>query len=170
MPQLRMRITLDSATTERVVALPDGYRFVDGSKQNFNGWLELLNRDGEFGIQTMENVRAEILDSLIPDGAVLVASGNEIVACASACFARRFSPDALMNYVLVRADHRGLGLGRAASVEAMKRAHAKGYQGMILQTDDTRDAAIGMYLRLGFRPVMSEKTARRWTDVLARLG
>ena len=166
-----MRAGLDEAI-DPPVALPEGYRFLDGYKKALDQWLELLNRDGEFGTLTRDSVKTEIIRTLIPNGAVLVASGSEIVACASACHAGRFQPDALMNYVLVRADHRGAGLGRSVSLEAMKRARQQGYRGMVLQTDDKRDSAISMYLALGFQPVTSDsaEVAARWAEVISRLA
>lgn len=171
-PQLRMHVQFGDQVMDENVVLPQGYRFLDSHKNAMDGWLELLNRDGDFGTLTKESVKSEILSSLIPNGAVLVASGDEIVACASACFAARFRPDALMNYVLVRSDHRGHGLGRAVSAEAMRRSRKQGYPGMVLQTDDTRDSAIAMYLALGFHPVTDcgPDMPGRWADVLARLS
>ena len=167
-----MRVGFEEAGVTSTAALPEGYTFLDSHKNSIDKWLDLLNRDGEFGTHTEESVQTEILGSLIPNGAVLIAFDNEIVACASACFVARFRPDALMNYVVVRSDHRRLGLGRAASVEAMNRALQHGYGGMVLQTDDKRDSAITMYLALGFSPVTAGEpdAARRWDEVLARLN
>lgn len=165
-----MRIDFAAQDPDGPILLPAGFRFVDEREVALETWLRLLNQDGEFGMITSASVQKEIKSVLIPNGAVFVAAGNEIVACASACTAARFHPDALMNYVLVRSDYRGRGLGRAVSREAMRRARDHGYGGMVLQTDDQRESALKMYLSLGFDPVIGDtpEITARWAAILAR--
>ncbi len=151
--------------------LPDGYHLIHGGRSRTPAWVQLLDSSGDFGHADRGVLRREILSTIIPDGAVLVAHGGELVACAAVCFAKRFAPYCLLNYVLVRQDHRGKGIGRAISAEAMKRGRDRGYSGMVLQTDDTRGAAIAMYMSLGFEPALESgpDAPERWKRVLDRL-
>lgn len=167
-----MLARFDSVDTDGVSSLPTGYQLLESGRAQRRLWAELLSSSGEFGVVDSAMLKREILSILIPDGAILIGCGDDIVACAAACFAPRFAPYALLNYVLVRADHRTKGLGCAASIEAMRRARLRGYPGMVLQTDDSRDAAIAMYLGLGFQPVIesSPDAPDRWKTVMDRVG
>ena len=156
----------------RAGGLPSGYSSVDAHRSRHADWVQLLDSSGDFGRIDRGTLRREILSIMIPNGGVLIENGGSIVACATAAYAARFSPHALLNYVLVDRRHRGKGLGRIASAEAMQRAANAGYQGMILQTDDERDRAIAMYLSLGFEPVLdsSPDADIRWQRIRERLG
>jgi mycothiol synthase len=51
----------------------------------------------------------------------------------------------------VRADFRRMGLGRALLSEAVRRAHALGARQIYVETDNDRNAALGLYRSVGFR-------------------
>lgn len=51
----------------------------------------------------------------------------------------------------VRADLRGLGLGRFILSEAVRRLYAKGAEQVVVETDNYRDAAFALYEAVGFR-------------------
>ncbi|MCE7984771.1 MAG: GNAT family N-acetyltransferase [Caldilinea sp. CFX5] len=55
----------------------------------------------------------------------------------------------------VRADCRGLGLGRMILSEGVRRLYAKGAEQVVVETDNYRDAAFALYESVGFR--VSEK-------------
>lgn len=170
--QLRMLARFDSVHDDGMFPVPPGYRLIESGRARRGAWAELLSSSGEFGVVDAAMLKREILSILIRNGAVLIGHGDDLIACAAACFAPRFSPYSLLNYVLVREDHRARGLGLAASAEAMRRARQGGYSGMVLQTDDSREAAIRMYLSLGFQPVTESgpDAPARWEAVMKRLG
>jgi GNAT superfamily N-acetyltransferase len=170
-PQLRMLASFQDKTLP-AADLPDGFAFVEYHRSMDPAWISLLNSSGEFGSIDARTLKREILSIMIPGGASFITRDGQLIACATAAYAPRFSPHSLLNYVLVRSDCRGMGLGRAASIDAMRRAAARGYPGMVLQTDDTRDSAIAMYLALGFEPVLdaSPDAAARWRTVMDRLA
>jgi len=170
--QLRMLARFDGATPVESALLPPGYRIVAGDRSRHDEWAALLDSSGEFGSIDRKTFQRELLSIMLPGGGVLIELDGRLVACAAACFAKRFAPYALLNYVLVQNDARGHGLGRAASLEAMQRARAAGYPGIVLQTDDARLGALGMYLALGFEPVLdaAPDAPARWGAVMAHLG
>ena len=51
----------------------------------------------------------------------------------------------------VRADLRGLGLGRTILSEAIRRLYAKGAEHVVVETDNYRNAAFALYESVGFR-------------------
>ena len=53
----------------------------------------------------------------------------------------------------VHEDYRGLGLGRAVLSEALQRLFLSGADGVYVETDRHRNAALGLYEEAGFRPV-----------------
>jgi ribosomal protein S18 acetylase RimI-like enzyme len=130
--------------------LPDGFfevRYFAGLEYK---WLELINSSGEFGVWNIDLLKKKILKDLVDQGGVLVSSGNSYVACASICERDDFKPNALLMYVIVKKEYRGLGLGKFVSTHAMSTAQQLGYPGVVLRTDDYRVPAIKMYSQLGF--------------------
>jgi len=87
-----------------------------------------------------------------PDGAVLLAyEGTEPTGVVAL---RRHSPSVCeMKRLYVRPKFRGHGIGRALSVEVVRRAAQLGYTKMRLDTLPTMDAAIGLYHAIGFRDI-----------------
>ncbi|MFW6195329.1 MAG: GNAT family N-acetyltransferase [Chloroflexota bacterium] len=75
-----------------------------------------------------------------------------------------------LNWLAALSEHRGLGLGLAAAAAVTDRLESEGCPRMWLMTDDHRLSAIGIYLRLGWRPhIFSDHMALRWGSVLRRL-
>ena len=76
-----------------------------------------------------------------------------------------------VGWVATQPKHRGRGLGRSAVTAAVISALALPARPVWLFTDDHRDAAIRLYLRLGFAPDFHHPShPRRWHRVLQRLG
>ena len=53
----------------------------------------------------------------------------------------------------VHADYRGLGLGRAILAESLRRLERAGAAQVYVETDQQRNAAMGLYEAAGFRPL-----------------
>jgi len=87
-----------------------------------------------------------------PDGAVLLAYKGEEAAGVVA-LRRHGESGCEMKRLYVRPKFRGRGIGRALSEEVVRRAVALGYAKMRLDTLPSMDAAIGLYLALGFHEI-----------------
>jgi ribosomal protein S18 acetylase RimI-like enzyme len=64
----------------------------------------------------------------------------------------------------VRAEYRGLGLGRAILHEGLRRLHKSGAERVLVETDSYRDAAMGLYRAAGFRQLMDVPVFRKDYD------
>jgi putative acetyltransferase len=68
----------------------------------------------------------------------------------------------------LRADARGLGLGRRLLAHALDVAHDRGYGTVVLQTASVLERAVSMYRRAGFEPYQPEVWVPR-CDIALRL-
>ena len=113
----------------------------------FRDYFAWLGPDGWF-------VDSEAELAALPGGydAILVArDGEEIVGCVAL---RPLEGGACeMKRLYVRPSARGSGTGRALVEASIARARELGYSTMRLDTLARMDAARGLYLSLGFRPV-----------------
>jgi mycothiol synthase len=67
--------------------------------------------------------------------------------------------------------YRGLRLGVLTTLATLHWFREHGFSQAVLNTDDWRIPAIGVYLKLGFEPVLfNESHTQRWRDVCATLG
>lgn len=71
-----------------------------------------------------------------------------------------------INWVASMQEHRGKGLGDVVTLAALQRLHELGKQGCWLETDDWRIAAIKIYLKYGFRKLLTHDSHKaRWEVV-----
>lgn len=154
--------------------LPTGYQlrwFEDGDEA---GWCEVTELafewdSGQADFETM--MRSDSAYS--PDRIkVVLTTQGQIVATASCWSAARFREDhRSLHYVATHPEHRKRRLGLQVSLAAMHRAVDEGASAMVLLTDDFRDAAIKIYVRLGFVPLNTHKShPERWRLIQGRLG
>jgi ribosomal protein S18 acetylase RimI-like enzyme len=65
---------------------------------------------------------------------------------------------------------RGTGAGKLVCMAVMHSLAARGYKSVVLSTDDDRLPAIGMYLSLGFEPVIfDDEHKERWEKIMKQL-
>lgn len=107
----------------------------------------------DIGFQDVETELATLPGKYArPGGVVLIAREGEEAAGIVAC--RPFEPGvAEMKRLYVRPRWRGRNLGRELAEELIEDARRQGYRTMLLDTLATMEAARGLYLALGFRPV-----------------
>ena len=114
-------------------------------------------------------------ERLLPAGWFMAVhdGSREIVATAMALrdcseFGRQGGE---VGWVACAPDHRGQGLGTVVSAAATARCLAEGYGDVHLYTEDRRLAALKIYLRLGYQPLLyAPDMADRWRAICAQLG
>jgi mycothiol synthase len=153
-PQLRMVRSFADSPTLTPAELPSGYKFVPFTPESKGAWVELLNATGELGAWDGARLSKEILDTVLPEGAIIVTCGESLVACAAACRVAANLPFATLMYVAVHPSHRQRGLGRAVTLGALVACRNAGFPGMFLCTDDYRMPAIRTYQSLDFKPAV----------------
>jgi mycothiol synthase len=157
------------------VAIPTGYRlrtYGDGDERSV---LQLLQSDSE-SISTHEWHRYR--DMILPDGLFLVqcTSSGEFVATAGSVHnpnpGRYYFPfGGELGYLIVAPQHRRRGLGVAVCSAVIRRFRSAGYTSVRVCVQEHRQAAIRLYLRLGFEPFLhSTDVERRWQRVCAAVG
>jgi mycothiol synthase len=73
----------------------------------------------------------------------------------------------LIHNVGVATDYLGKGLGRIVTILALHRLRERGFQRVLLSSEDHRIPALSLYLSLGFEPVyFSWLHRRRWKKIL----
>ena len=132
------------------INLPNGFEEEYYSPDLDDKWLELINSDQEFGFWDKERLHQQIVDFLIEQGGILIKYRDKLVACASICNEARFTPFALLMYVIVKQEFRGYGLGKYVTSKAISIARKNGFRGVVLRTDDYRIPAVKMYCQFGF--------------------
>lgn len=76
-----------------------------------------------------------------------------------------------LHYVAALPECRGKGAGSAVTAAVLRRLANLGLDECVLTTDDNRLAAIAIYLKLGWLPVLHQPDMRaRWERVLGGLG
>ena len=154
-------------------AVPPGYAMRQFAASDADAYLALMTGAG---FRTWDHEQIEkILPSVLPGGWFLIehkATGR-LVATAMA----RHRPIELhpnggeLSWVAGDPGHKGRRLGMAVCAAAVACFLEAGYRDIYLLTDDRRLAAIEVYLRLGFEPLLfREDMAERWDKVLAQLG
>ena len=67
--------------------------------------------------------------------------------------------------------HRGRGLGRLVTLAVLRWLAENGFRTARLSTDDWREPAIAVYLKLGFEPIFFDaQHERRWQAVRVKMG
>jgi mycothiol synthase len=169
-PQLVMR--RDSLAGLPAVALPEGFHLAHFRLGDEAAWESIIGesfgwseRAGKFDaiMRADAAFRAECV--------LLVRHGDRPVATASAWHRASHGPRiGYLHYVGVLPAYQGKRLGLHVSLACLHVMSQEGRTAAVLQTDDSRVAAIKTYLRLGFTPVLvHENQRRRWRDVLAAM-
>lgn len=162
------------------VELPEGYheyRFTRGGDEVFTEekfkkqWIDI--RDKNHSEEQVKWFYTVYDDMRVPDDGffcVLDKDGT-IVATAHIQLGEHTPDSATVHAVAASEEHRGKKLGKAVTVMVMRYAFEKGIKELYLTTDDWRTAAVNLYIRLEFMPVMYEDDMReRWTKLIRENG
>lgn len=170
LPQLRMeKCDLDRVPEVRV---PEGYTLRTFRSGDQTGLAEVYAAC-ELGCRTREDVQERlVMRPYFQPGRVFVMEyEGAIVGTATAWEEPSEPPCGYLHMVGVLPEHRGKRLGCALTVAAIRRHREEGFAVQRLDTDDVRLAAIRLYLRLGYRPLLTHPSHEvRWRAVLKRLS
>jgi GNAT superfamily N-acetyltransferase len=110
--------------------------------------MELRGLDGEGDIGPVRE--AAMFEP--PDGVFLVVRDDgRVLACGGVCRFDATRAELKRMYVLPEA--RGRGLGRRLLVELEAEASLLGYRGIVLETGEAQQEALGLYVSAGYEPI-----------------
>jgi mycothiol synthase len=156
-----------------VVQLPSGYRlrtYRPGDEPRFFKLMELAGWS-DWDDEKLKPSLAKIL----PEGWFMVIheKSNEIVATAMALhnYTGLYPFQGNLGWLAGDPAHAGKGLGMAVSTAVTSRLIQAGYRAIRLGTEDWRLAALKIYLKLGYIPVLYEPgMAERWQIICTQLN
>ncbi len=167
--QLSMVMTLEKAKHLPDVVLSAGYVLRGYQPGDEQGWVDLLQL-GEFSIWDVKRFKSYALEPERTEGSRVVCMGRKIVAATFASQHDHAARVASIDYVISHPEHRGKRLGRAVCTAVLRYLADRGYESVVLFTDDWRLPAIGLYLSLGFVPRLTrEDMPSRWEAVMKQL-
>ena len=157
----------------REVILPHGYQIRTYRPGDEEAWAEIVKASLGSGWDA-ERCRRELTErpQFRPDGLFFaICKGKPI---GTTC-AWTQSPDetqvGYVHMVGVVPEHQGKRLGYALCLSVLRFFKDKGFQRVILNTDDFRLPAIKTYLNLGFEPEHTDNDHKaRWDAVFAKLA
>ena len=150
--------------------IPDGYELRGYQIGDEDSWVDLYNAGG-FGTPWDRARFDEYMTAPErKEGSVVVARGDRILAATFASVEVGMERTGRVDFVVSHPEVRGLGLGRAVCSGVVRYLMDKGYDNVILYTDDWRIPAIGLYLSMGFEPQMNRgDMPGRWQRVMEQL-
>ena len=167
----------DAAVTPSPALVASGYDVTAVCIEDAERLRPVIELDGAL----TTNQWTDFVDRLLPDGlfTARVVESQEDVGTVSAIHnprgARFFFPGGgEIGYLVVRADHRGRGLGLALVTAAVSRFRSAGYRTIWLGVQDWRHSAIRTYLAAGFVPFLHapdpNARAERWRNIFSAIG
>lgn len=151
---------------------PEGVRlrpFAPGDEPG----IARVHAASELGAGTVEDVRTRLLahPSFRPERLIVAERLGEIVGTAAAWIDRDDPTTGFLHMLGTLAEHRGRGLGASLVVATLRRHRSEGLARQWLRTDEWREDAVRLYLRLGYRPLHYDAShPARWAALLGRLG
>ena len=167
LPQLFMRKT-DMENIPEII-LPEGiilHTHIPGHEAD---WETLIERSfgSHFGFDSSLTSRK----GYKPEHVFYLSRGKKELATTSAIEKDEFPGEGWLHMVGVDPDARGMGLSLSIVAAALRSFRERGFNSVMLSTDDFRIPAIKTYLRLGFNPVMShESHEARWAAIMEKLS
>ena len=170
MQLIRMRRdTLDGLPP---IELSEGYRLAPMGDDQVEAYLQIVNESlfaGETGEAWFHRTFRE--DPLYhPAHIQLIWRGDTPVAGAAAWHnTADGDPYGMVHWVGVSRQERGKGLGKAITLATLHRLRERGYHQALLDTNPWRLQAVAAYMRLGFRPWVTDETSELWERTLEEL-
>lgn len=153
--------------------LPDGYNIHPLRKDEWAKYIELRYGCG-FDLWTDEKILDFYAKHAIKDGILVIeeSSTGQLVASATAEYGElpEKSLPGTLGWVMTRPGYEGKGLGRAISTAAMQALLDADLAPIYLLTDDSRIAAVALYLKMNWRPwLFQDDMPERWQKLCDKL-
>ena len=173
MLQLKMIFDQKSQPVPLVPDLAAGFVLRTFSPEDKAAYLELRKNCG-FCQENAEKDFAEASSNLRNGGFFLIEelSSGQLIASAMARTGYFKNYDNL-SWVMTHPDYREHGFAKTVCAAALKISLGNHSEGMTLTTDDFRDSALNVYLKLGWRPWLyteKDNMRNRWITISKRLG
>ena len=170
--QLEMSITARQAALIPPWTPPPGYTLRGYQEGDIAQWSELLLLVG-FDEWWPERLRDKgITAPERREGSRLIVYNDEqIVACTMASQHSVQPPVGALDFVSAHPAHSGKGLGYGVCAAVTEYLVGRGYERVVLHTDDWRLPAIKTYLNMGFQPqIIEPDMPERWRKVCEQLN
>ncbi len=169
----QLRMYLDDVRGFAEPELPPGYTLRTYQPGDDTAWLAMVNP--AIGTTWDEAKFAEKMLNVpwfAPERLFFVEHAGQLLGTACAWQDKENEREqGYAHMVAVRPEARGLRLGRALMLAVLRWFEANGFTSCVLETDDFRLPAIGLYLSLGYVPVFrNEGHERRWAAVRVALA
>lgn len=122
----------------------------------------------DLGQETAEAVLHNMIGSecFRPERILVVEHRKEIVGTAAAWLKAHDPGVGYLHMVGVLPGHRGKRLGRLLVTAAIAFTHGEGFDRQRLETDDWREAALALYIDLGYYPLVTDNShPDRWSVI-----
>jgi mycothiol synthase len=136
-------------------------------------WLRLhlaADKHNEITLELFQNQFGAGEKNLRERQGYLLSSGGEVIGTGTAWFDDQFvgGPWGRVHWMAILPVFQGRGLGKALLSAICRRLRELGHGRAYLSTSSARLAAIKLYLRFGFAPMMlSEEDEAAWKELLA---
>ena len=167
--QLLMELNLSEFVIKnQIIKLSKKYSLNEYSKDLDITWIELLcmgEFDGEWNKKTFNEFISPIERK--KGSKVILENNTAIAATFASAVIYENKEVGRLDFVVTHPDHRKKGLGKNICIAVINHFIEKKYKKVILQTDDWRIPAIAVYLKLGFKPVITSKELeKRWNKIM----
>ncbi len=110
------------------------------------------------------------LGGYAPEYILYVTKDGKEISTAMGTEHQNFPGEGWFRMVGAIPEARGTGAGKLVCLAVMHSLAARGYESIVLSTDDNRLPAIGMYMSLGFEPIIfDEEHEARWAEIKKNL-
>jgi ribosomal protein S18 acetylase RimI-like enzyme len=138
-------------------SIPEGYSIVNFSKGDENSWVEIETSVGEFdsisdSLEYFENNYLSFPEE-VERRTIFIHSkhGEKVGTCTSWWNYTGIRRDLALEWIAVKPEYQGLGLGKVLVYEGIKRMiDIEGNRDIFLHTQTWSYRAVGIYLKAGF--------------------
>ena len=168
MTQLRME--KDDLENVPHIPVPPGY-LLRNYREGDEAGIGRVYAGASLGNETAEDVRRRIIthECFKPERLFVIEHAGELVGTSAAWIEAEADPGVgYLHMIGVVPEHRGKRLGAILTIAAIRYSRSEGFTRQRLSTDDWRDAAICLYLDLGYYPLLVDEAHRARWEILAR--
>ena len=166
LPQIFMRHP--DITSLPPLVLPEGVTLHTHLEGTEEAWETLIER--AFGTHYSFDQFIRNGGGYKPEYVLYLAKDGKDIATTTAVEKADFPGEGWFRMVGVDPECRGIGAGKLIALAALHSLADRGYQSVVLSTDDERIPAINLYYSLGFRPIFThESHEERWQKIMPNI-